>query len=75
MSTSEADKLTLQGELKAAAGELDSSRKENTELQGTLNLAQQAASVPDPAIGTGDVPALMGRRCSSWKWGVKPRPS
>ena len=25
------------------------------------NLAGSSASVPDPAIGTGDVPALMGR--------------
>ena len=75
MSTSEADKLKLQGELKVADGLLESSRKENTELQGTLDLAQQAASVPDPAIGTGDVSALMGRRCSSWKWGVKPCPN
>ncbi len=68
-------KLKLQGELKAADRLLESSRKENTELQGTLNLAQQSASVPDPAIGTGDVPVMMGRRCSSWKWGVKPRPN
>ena len=33
------------------------------------NLAGSSASVPDPAIGTGDVPAMMGRRCSSWEWG------
>ena len=73
MSTSEADKLTLQGEMEAAKRALESIGNEKHALQGTLDLAQQAASVPDPAIGTGDVPALMGRRCSSWKWGVKPR--
>jgi hypothetical protein len=29
------------------------------------NLAGSSASVPDPAIGTGDVPAKMGRLYSS----------
>jgi hypothetical protein len=36
LSTSEADKLKLQGELKAADRLLKSSRKENTELQAKL---------------------------------------
>ncbi len=58
----QADKLTLQEELEAAKRALESSGNEKQALQGTLDLAQQAASVPDPAIGTGDVPAMMGRR-------------
>ena len=62
---SEADKLKLQGELKGADGLLESTRTENRALQAKLDLAQQSASVPDPAIGTGDVPAMMGRWCSS----------
>ncbi len=59
MSTSEADKLKLQGELEVAKRALESSRNEKQALQGKLDLAQQAASVPDPGIGTGDVPAMM----------------
>jgi hypothetical protein len=39
------------------------------------NLAGSSASVPDPAIGTGDVPAELGRRCSFVEVGVKPRPN
>ena len=68
MATSEAATLKLQGQLNAAAAALESTHKENTEWQAKLNLTQQVASVPDPAIGTGDVPAEMGRWCSSWKW-------
>ena len=59
LSTSEADKLKLQGELEVAKRALESSRNEKQALQGKLDLAQQAASVPDPGIGTGDVPAMM----------------
>ncbi len=54
----QADKLKLQEELEAAKRALESSGNEKQALQGTLDRAQQAASVPDPAIGTGDVPAV-----------------
>ena len=57
-----ADKHKLQGELEVAKRALESIGNEKQALQGKLDLAQQAASVPDPAIGTGDVPAMMGRR-------------
>ncbi len=58
LNKSEADKLKLQEELEAAKRALESGGNEKQELQGTLDRAQQAASVPDPAIGTGDVPAV-----------------
>jgi hypothetical protein len=52
---SEADKLKLRGDLEVAKRALESIREENTEWQAKLDLAQQVASVPNPAIGMGDV--------------------
>jgi hypothetical protein len=63
------------------AYEFDESHGLNTEwmesdsgLERPRKICRTDNEVPDPAIGTGDVPAMMGRRCSSWKWELNHTP-